>query len=200
QLKYQWLRTGQFFLSSVTYNLAWDPQGNRLLTATEYLKLWAPPSSDILEEEEDDIDRNLVEDKVQPALNDWNCTWQCKGSVCNVLLTSCQDGICRLWAETLLPEDSLLGGQIIEHGSSSSSLSFTGKQKDKIEHALETIHHLKHLRRGRRRSSVLAAHTELVPSQPSQQESHRHISHHANSLCHFHIAASINPNTGNVSS
>ncbi|XP_040198599.1 dmX-like protein 2 isoform X2 [Rana temporaria] len=274
QLKYQWLRTGQFFLSSVTYNLAWDPQGNRLLTATEYLKLWEPPSSDILEEEEDDIDRNLVEDKVQPALNDWNCIWQCKtavpvllmkwspdgeyfatagkddcllkvwyplsgwkssfllgesqdkkvgvnfsfvylahpravvgfswrntsrfmprGSVCNVLLTSCQDGICRLWAETLLPEDSLLGGQIIEHGSSSSSLSFTGKQKNKIEHALETIHHLKHLRRGRRRSSVLAAHTELVPSQPSQLESHRHISHHANSLCHFHIAASINPNT-----
>nr|DBA31766.1 TPA: hypothetical protein GDO54_007546 [Pyxicephalus adspersus] len=120
-----------------------------------------------------------------------------RGSVCNVLLTSCQDGICRLWAETLLPEDSLLGGQIIDHGSmaASSSLSFTGKQKDKIEHALETIHHLKHLRRGRRRSSVLAAHTELIPSQPSQQEAHRHISHHANSLCHFHIAASINPAT-----
>ncbi|KAM9311328.1 dmX-like protein 2 [Gastrophryne carolinensis] len=277
QLKYQWLRTGQFFLNSVTYNLAWDPQGNRLLTATEYLQLWAPPTSDILEEDEDDMDEHVMEDKVQPALNDWNCIWQCKtavpvllmkwspdgeyfatagkddcllkvwypltgwkttflphesrekkgasvdvsfsfvylahpravigfswrktsrfmprGSVCNVLLTSCQDGICRLWAETLLPEDSLLGGQIIEHGSSSSSLSFTGKQKDKIEHALETIHHLKHLRRGRRRSSVLAAHTELLPSQPSHQEAHRHISHHANSLCHFHIAASINPNT-----
>ncbi|XP_068131538.1 dmX-like protein 2 isoform X2 [Hyperolius riggenbachi] len=277
-LKYQWLRTGQFFLNSVTYNLAWDPQGNRLLTATEYLQLWAPPSSDILEEDEDDIDRQVIEeDKVQPALNDWNCIWQCKtavpvllmkwspdgeyfatagkddcllkvwypltgwkssflphesqekkgsstdvsfsfvylahpravigfswrntsrfmprGSVCNVLLTSCQDGICRLWAETLLPEDSLLGGQIIEHDSSSSSLSFSGKQKDKIEHALEKIHHLKQLRRGRRRSSVLAAHTELLPSQPSQQEAHRHISHHANSLCHFHIAASINPNT-----
>ncbi|XP_063782145.1 dmX-like protein 2 isoform X1 [Pseudophryne corroboree] len=277
QLKYQWLRTGQFLLSSVTYNLAWDPQGNRLLTATDYLQLWAPPSSDILEEDEDDIDRHVTEDKVQPALNDWNCIWQCKtavpvllmkwspdgeyfatagkddcllkiwypltgwktsyllheslqkkgnlvdvnfsfvylahpravigfswrntsrfmprGSVCNVLLTSCQDGICRLWAETLLPEDSLLGGQIIDYGSSCSSLSFAGKQKDKIEHALETIHHLKHLRRGRRRSSVLAAHTELLPSQPSQQESHRHISHHANALCHFHIAASINPNT-----
>ncbi|KAM4746857.1 dmX-like protein 2 isoform 2-T2 [Rhinophrynus dorsalis] len=277
QLKYQWLRTGQFFLSSVTYNLAWDPQGNRILTATDCLQLWAPPSSDILEEEEDDIDSQVTEDKVHPVLNDWNCIWQCKtavsvhlmkwspdgeyfatagkddcllkvwypltgwkssflpqesqekkgssadiqfsfvylahprtvigfswrntsrfmprGSVCNVLLTSCQDGICRLWAETLLPEDSLLGGQIIEHTSSISSLSFVGKPKDKIEHALETIHHLKHLRRGRRRSSVLAAHTELLPSQPGQHDVHRHISHHANSLCHFHIAASINPNT-----
>ncbi|XP_040269912.1 dmX-like protein 2 isoform X3 [Bufo bufo] len=277
QLKYQWIRMGQFFLNSVTYNLAWDPQGNRLLTATNYLQLWAPPSSDILEEDEEDLDRDVMEDKVQPALNDWNCIWQCKtavpvllmkwspdgeyfatagkddcllkvwypltgwkssflpheiqekkgspidvnfsfvylahpravigfswrntsrfmprGSVCNVLLTSCQDGICRLWAETLLPEDSLLGGQIVNYDSSSSSLSNAGKRKDKIEHALETIHHLKHLRRGRRRSSVLAAHTELLPSQPSQQEAHRHISHHANSLCHFHIAASINPNT-----
>ncbi|XP_056428268.1 dmX-like protein 2 isoform X1 [Hyla sarda] len=277
QLKYQWIRMGQFFLSSVTYNLSWDPHGNRLLTATDYLQLWAPPSSDILEEDEDDLDSDVIEDKVQPALNDWNCIWQCKtavpvllmkwspdgeyfatagkddcllkvwypltgwkssflphevqekkgssvdvnfsfvylahpravngfswrntsrfmprGSVCNVLLTSCQDGICRLWAETLLPEDSLLGGQIVDYSSSSSSLSSAGKQKDKIEHALETIHHLKHLRRGRRRSSVLAAHMELLPSQPSQQEAHRHISHHANSLCHFHIAASINPNT-----
>ncbi|XP_053318196.1 dmX-like protein 2 [Spea bombifrons] len=276
QLKYQWVRTGQFFLSSVTYNLAWDPQGNRLLTATDCLQLWAPPSSDILEEDEDDIDNHVTQDNVHPSLNDWNCIWQCKtavsvhlmkwspdgeyfatagkddcllkvwypltgwkssflpqeseekkgisvnphfsfvylahpravigfswrntsrfmprGSVCNVLLTSCQDGICRIWSETLLPEDSLLGGQIIEHSSSSSSLTYAGK-KDKIEHALETIHHLKHLRRGRRRSSVLAAHTELLPSQPSQHDTHRHISHHANSLCHFHIAASINPNT-----
>ncbi|KAM4678590.1 dmX-like protein 2 isoform 2-T2 [Discoglossus pictus] len=275
QLKYQWVRTGQFFLSSVTYNLAWDPQGNRLLTATDCLQLWAPPSTDILEEDEDDLENHATDDKVPGALSDWNCIWQCKtavsvhlmkwspdgeyfatagkddcllkvwypltgwkssflpeeipdkksllevqfsfvylahprsvtgfswrntsrymprGSVCNVLLTSCQDGICRLWAETLLPEDSLLGGQIIEHSSFSSS-SFAGKQKDKIEHALETIHHLKHLRRGRRRSSFLAAHTELLPSQPNLHEVHRHISHHANSLCHFHIAASINPNT-----
>ncbi|KAG8440494.1 hypothetical protein GDO86_006302 [Hymenochirus boettgeri] len=278
QLKYQWVRTGQFFLNSVAYNLAWDPQGNRLLTATDYLQLWAPPSSDILEEEDDEIDDSLdLENKGHPALNDWNCIWQCKtavsvhlmkwspdgeyfatagkddcllkvwypltgwkssflpqeyhekkgsstdiqfsfvylahpravigfswrntsrflprGSVCNVLLTSCQDGICRLWAETLLPEDSLLGGQITELNSSSSCPSYMGKQKDKIEHALETIHHLKHLRGGRRRSSVLAAHTEVQPSQPSQPEVHRIISHHANSLCHFHIAASINPNT-----
>lgn len=81
QLKYQWIRMGQFFLSSVTYNLAWDPQGNRLLTATDYLQLWAPPSSDILEEDEDDLDRDFIEYKVQPALNDWNCIWQCRTTV-----------------------------------------------------------------------------------------------------------------------
>ncbi|XP_036399106.1 dmX-like protein 2 isoform X4 [Megalops cyprinoides] len=273
QLNYQWQKTGQFFLNAMAYNLAWDPQGKRILAATERLQLWAPPSADTFVEEEDS---QISDDKLHPVLNDWKCVWQCKtavsvhimewspdgeyfatagkddcllkvwypttgwksavvipdlpdkkappvhfsfvylahpravtgfswrktskympkGSVCNVLLTSCQDGICRLWSETLLPEDSLLGGQISENSTSfSSSLPNLGGQKDKIQHALESIHHLKHLRRGRRRSSALAAHTELLPSQLGSQEVHRHITHHANALCHFHISASINPNT-----
>nr|XP_034493175.1 dmX-like protein 2 isoform X7 [Marmota flaviventris] len=273
QLKYQWLKTGQFFLSSVTYNLAWDPQDNRLLTATDSVQLWAPPGGDILEEEEE------IDNKIPPVLNDWKCVWQCKtsvsvhlmewspdgeyfatagkddcllkvwypmtgwkssiipqdhhevkrkqtstqfsfvylahpravtgfswrktskymprGSVCNVLLTSCHDGVCRLWAETLLPEDCLLGEQICETTTSSiaSTLSHSGRQKDRIQHALETIHHLKNLRKGQRRSSVLVTHTDLTPDQMATHEVQRHISHHANALCHFHIAASINPAT-----
>lgn len=58
--------------------------------------------------------------------------------MCNVLLTSCEDGVCRLWSETLLPEDSLLGGQISENTHSfSSSLPGLAGNKDKIQHALE---------------------------------------------------------------
>lgn len=166
--------------------------------------------------------------RIKPCLCD--CVTRSRGSVCNVLLTSCEDGVCRLWSETLLPEDSLLGGQISENTHSfSSSLPGLGGNKDKIQHALEvlftekiaitrcvspdegcdskplsflsshqSIHHLKHLRRGRRRSSALVAHSELLPSQLGTQDSHthRHIAHHANALCHFHISASINPNTG----
>ncbi|XP_072134293.1 dmX-like protein 2 isoform X2 [Mobula birostris] len=273
-LNYQWQKMGQFFLQSMAYNLAWDPQGNQLLTATDHLQLWTHPSDDILEEES-----SLAEEcKLQPDLNDWKCNWQCKtaipiylmkwspdgeyfatagkddsllkvwylthgwksaflggeilgerststavdfsfvylahpravtgfswrktskymprSSVCNVLLTSCQDGICRLWAETLLPEDNLFGGQMAETpiSTSTTNLSHSGSQKDKIQHALETIHHLKHLS-GRRRSSVLIAHKEVLPSQLGSHEVHRQISHYANALCHFHIAASINPNT-----
>ncbi|XP_047436098.1 dmX-like protein 2 isoform X2 [Mugil cephalus] len=275
KLNYQWQKTGQFFLDAITYNLAWDPQGNRILAATERLQLWAPPPTDALIEEEDG---QMTDDKPHPVLNDWTCVWQCKtaasvhvakwspdgeyfatvgkddcllkvwypttgwrsavvvhdpsdkksatvnfsfvylahprsvtgmswrktskympkGSVCNVLLTSCEDGVCRLWSETLLPEDSLLGGQISENTHSfSSSLPGLAGNKDKIQHALESIHHLKHLRRGRRRSSALVAHSELLPSQLGTQDAHthRHIAHHANALCHFHISASINPNT-----
>ncbi|KAK9393976.1 WD repeat-containing protein [Crotalus adamanteus] len=285
QLKCQWQKTGQFFLTSMTFNLAWDPQGNRLLTATDNLQLWAPPAKDVLEEEDEEGENNLdvgvKDDKNHPVLNDWKCIWQCRtavsvhlmewspdgeyfatagkddcllkvwysmmgwksslrpqegdetkkisasvhfafvylshpravtgvswrhtskfmprGSVCNVLLTSCQDGVCRLWVETLLPEDSLLGEQICETStssiSSSSSFSHSGRHKDNIQHALETIHHLKNLRKGQRRSSVLITHAEDLPNQLGVHEVQRHISHHANALCHFHIAASINPNT-----
>lgn len=46
--------------------------------------------------------------------------------------------MCRLWSETLLPEDSLLGGQISENTHSfSSSLPGLAGNKDKIQHALE---------------------------------------------------------------
>uniref|UniRef100_H2LCH0 Dmx-like 2 n=1 Tax=Oryzias latipes TaxID=8090 RepID=H2LCH0_ORYLA len=272
---HKWQKTGQFFLDAITYNLAWDPQGNRILAATERLQLWAPPSRDALIEEEDG---QVNEDQPHPVLSDWNCVWQCKtaasvhiakwspdgeyfatagkddcllkvwypttgwrsavvvqdpsdkkpspvqfsfvylahprsvtgmswrktskympkGSVCNVLLTSCEDGVCRLWSETLLPEDSLLGGQISDNSQSfTSSLPGLAGNKDKIQHALESIHHLKQLRRGRRRSSALVAHSDLLPSQLGTQDSHthRHIAHHASALCHFHISASINPNT-----
>lgn len=39
QLKTQWLKTGQFFLSSMTFNLAWDPQGTMKLTSSYILNI-----------------------------------------------------------------------------------------------------------------------------------------------------------------
>ncbi|KAI6078109.1 DmX-like protein 2 [Aix galericulata] len=158
QLRCQWLKTGQFFLSSMTYNLAWDPQGNRLLTATDCLQLWAPPSSDILEEDEDDPDNQMKDDKVLPVLNDWKCVWQCKTAVSVHLMAWSPDG---------------------------EYFATAGK----------TIHHLKNMRKGQRRSSVLVTHTDVLPDQQGTHEVQRHISHHANALGHFHIAATINPNT-----
>uniref|UniRef100_A0A671SFW4 DmX-like protein 2 n=1 Tax=Sinocyclocheilus anshuiensis TaxID=1608454 RepID=A0A671SFW4_9TELE len=188
----------------------WSPDGEYFATAGKddcLLKVWYPTTG-----WKSAVVMPDVTDKKIPAINfsfvylahpctvtgfSWRKTskYMPKGSVCNVLLTSCTDGICRLWSETLLPEDSLLGGQISENSTSFSSSLPNIAQKDKIQHALESIHHLKHLRRGRRRSSALVAHTELLPSQLGSHETHRHISHYANALCHFHISASINPNT-----
>uniref|UniRef100_A0A8C5BKC1 Dmx-like 2 n=1 Tax=Gadus morhua TaxID=8049 RepID=A0A8C5BKC1_GADMO len=156
KLNYQWQKTGQFLLDAITYNLAWDPQGNRILAAAERLQLWAPPLADALIEEEDG---QTTDDKVHPVLNDWKCIWQCKTAASVHIAKWSPDG---------------------------EYFATVGK----------SIHHLKHLRRGRRRSSALVAHTEL-PSQMGAPDTHthRHIAHHANALCHFHISASINPNT-----
>lgn len=54
------------------------------------------------------------------------------------------------------------------------------------------------MRKGQRRSSVLVTHTDVPPDQQGTHEVQRHISHQANALGHFHIAASINPNTGEI--
>uniref|UniRef100_A0A8B9CZE3 Dmx like 2 n=1 Tax=Anser brachyrhynchus TaxID=132585 RepID=A0A8B9CZE3_9AVES len=200
-LKCQWLKTGQFFLSSMTYNLAWDPQGNDDCL----LKVWYPMNgwkSSLLPQQNEEKKCSgvvhfsfvyLAHPRAVTGFSWRNISkYMPRGLVCNVLLTSCLDGICRLWAETLLPEDTLLGEQICETSTSSisSTISQSGKQKDKIQHALE-VQYLK----GQRRSSVLVTHTDVLPDQQGTHEVQRHISHHANALGHFHIAASINPNT-----
>lgn len=55
---------------------------------------------------------------------------------------------------------------------------------------------LRHFRRGRRRTGAVVAHTGYAPHQRDAHEVHRNVLPHANALCHFHIAASINPATG----
>lgn len=73
---------------------------------------------------------------VYPYLTWWSCVlcvFPSRGSVCNVLLTCCKDSVCRLWAETLLPSDSLLSGHTLSHvnnnGQSSDSLKSSGSKK-----------------------------------------------------------------------
>ncbi|XP_019410499.1 PREDICTED: dmX-like protein 1 isoform X3 [Crocodylus porosus] len=120
-----------------------------------------------------------------------------RGAVCNVLLTCCKDNVCRLWAETLLPNDSLLYGGEYNHWTEPVNLTNNFKRnassKERMQNALEL--NLKHFRRGRRRSGAVTAHTGYLPHQQDPHDVHRNTPLHANALCHFHIAASINPAT-----
>uniref|UniRef100_A0A4W3JQR7 Dmx like 1 n=1 Tax=Callorhinchus milii TaxID=7868 RepID=A0A4W3JQR7_CALMI len=118
-----------------------------------------------------------------------------RGSNCDVLLTCCKDNVCRIWAETILPGDSLLSGE--GHTQCSESIILTNNltrnvpSRDKVQIAILNI---KQLRRGRRRSGHVA-NSGYLPHQQDAHEVHRNAPVHANSLCHFHIAASINPAT-----
>nr|XP_021533119.1 dmX-like protein 1 isoform X3 [Aotus nancymaae] len=120
-----------------------------------------------------------------------------RASVCNVLLTCCKDNVCRLWVETFLPNDCLLYGGDYNHWTESINLTNNFKRnasgKERVQNALEV--NLRHFRRGRRRSLALVAHTGYLPHQQDPHHVHRNTPLHANALCHFHIAASINPAT-----
>ncbi|XP_053330080.1 dmX-like protein 1 isoform X2 [Spea bombifrons] len=120
-----------------------------------------------------------------------------RGFVCNVLLTCCKDNVCRIWAETVLPNDSLLFGdgfsQKTEPESTNSNFRRNPSSKERVQSALEL--NLRHFRRGRRRSLALVAHTGYPPHQQDAHDVHRNTPFHGNALCHFHIAASINPAT-----
>ncbi|XP_069481661.1 dmX-like protein 1 isoform X2 [Ambystoma mexicanum] len=120
-----------------------------------------------------------------------------RGSVCNVLLTCCKDNVCRLWAETLLPNDSLLYGggygDLPDSDTSNNNFKRNPSSKERVQSALEL--NLKHFRRGRRRSAALVAHTGYLPHQQDPHDVHRNSTLSANALCHFHIAGSINPTT-----
>ncbi|XP_048190248.1 dmX-like protein 1 isoform X2 [Perognathus longimembris pacificus] len=120
-----------------------------------------------------------------------------RASVCNVLLTCCKDNVCRLWVETFLPNDCLLYGGDCNRWSEPINLTNNFKRnassKERVQNALEV--NLRHFRRGRRRSLALVAHTGYLPHQQDPHQVHRNTPLHANALCHFHIAASINPAT-----
>uniref|UniRef100_A0ABI7YZH8 RAVE complex protein Rav1 C-terminal domain-containing protein n=1 Tax=Felis catus TaxID=9685 RepID=A0ABI7YZH8_FELCA len=120
-----------------------------------------------------------------------------RASVCNVLLTCCKDNVCRLWVETFLPNDCLLYGSDCSHWTEPINLTNNFKRnassKERIQNASDV--NLRHFRRGRRRSLALVAHTGYLPHQQDPHRVHRNAPLHANALCHFHIAASINPAT-----
>uniref|UniRef100_A0A8C4IF75 Dmx like 1 n=1 Tax=Dicentrarchus labrax TaxID=13489 RepID=A0A8C4IF75_DICLA len=115
-----------------------------------------------------------------------------RGAVCNVLLTCCKDSVCRLWAETLLPGDSLLSGYHNNHSSGQHSDTLRWKINWLSDMMMMAFEALQGLRKG---SPSL---TGCLPHHQSRHYNHKKSSSnmpHANALCHFHIAASINPAT-----
>ncbi|KAM4616891.1 dmX-like protein 1 [Polymixia lowei] len=129
-----------------------------------------------------------------------------RGSVCNVLLTCCKDSVCRLWAETLLPGDSLLSSHHNNQSSSQHSdplrSSGTGRKNGSNSKTQGRASLQLNLQESWGSSSSRSASQPPATGFLSNHQS-RHYSHksgssnlpHGSALCHFHIAASINPAT-----
>ncbi|XP_043103136.1 dmX-like protein 1 isoform X3 [Puntigrus tetrazona] len=121
-----------------------------------------------------------------------------RGGVCNVLLTCCKDSVCRLWAETLLPSDCLLSGLRHTH-SSNDVMKNNGMKKISSDSRAQSQSPLELKLKPSWREEVRCL-SQLSYSGPLPQQQNKHNTHrtnmlHANALCHFHIAASINPAT-----
>jgi len=68
----------------------------------------------------------------------------CRGAVANMLVTSCKDNICRIWAETVLPDDGLIDAhQLDAVGSQSAQLLSTQQHKKRF---LQRLHHIRSYR------------------------------------------------------
>lgn len=128
-----------------------------------------------------------------------------RGAVCNVLLTCCKDSVCRLWAETLLPGDSLLLGHNNNHANQHSEShrcadpsrknNCNGKMQGRTS---QELHFQESLFSSSYRDVPQPSLTGCLPHHQSRHYKHKRVSSHmphANALCHFHIAASINPAT-----
>ncbi|KAF6356815.1 Dmx like 1 [Rhinolophus ferrumequinum] len=200
--------------ASQIHLMKFSPDGEFFATAGKddcLLKVWynvenwraAVTSPDLSSEKQSqgEIDFSFVYLAHPRAVNgfSWRKTskYMPRASVCNVLLTCCKDNVCRLWVETFLPNDCLLYGGDSNHWTEPINLTNNfernASSKERVQNALDV--NLRHFRRGRRRSLALAAHTGYLPHQQDPHHVHRNTPLHANALCHFHIAASINPAT-----
>ncbi|XP_055346406.1 dmX-like protein 2 [Paramacrobiotus metropolitanus] len=135
-----------------------------------------------------------------------------RGAVANMLLTSCLDNICRLWVETMLPDDGLLNMQHLD------PLVTQNPKYGQHRHKRRLVERLQHMRKSFRRArtqgqhdqqpsstgvpssgtgNTLAVKKEPVPTLPSSYSVHdfHKVGVHGTGVspeCHFHLAASIN--------
>ncbi|XP_022241502.1 dmX-like protein 2 isoform X2 [Limulus polyphemus] len=122
-----------------------------------------------------------------------------RASVANMLVTSCRDNICRLWVQTLLPDDGLINLQQIEALANQAPRLQTQKHRQRI---MQRLKHMKSFNQYKKRqaSQLTEVLQETIPTLPSTYSVHDFHSFglHGSGIApglHFHLAASINAET-----
>ncbi|VDI15898.1 Hypothetical predicted protein [Mytilus galloprovincialis] len=124
-----------------------------------------------------------------------------RGSVANMLVSSCADNVCRLWIETVLPDDGLVDLEQFDPSASFDPKYHTHRHKKRFMQRLKTIRHAIHKRRKHHKfgpETVMSVpHLDSMGSSQSVHDFHK-FAIHQNGVCptlHFHLAGSINPET-----
>lgn len=139
-----------------------------------------------------------------------------KGSVSNMLVTSCLDNICRIWIETVLPDDGLVNMNQFDPQASQNPKFRTHRHKHRFMQRLKHMKTCFHIRRHAKHQGAIGfngigpgfggpgagtgfGHSP-IPSLPSSYSVHDFHSYgyHGTGVTpglHFHLAASINAET-----
>ncbi|XP_065362975.1 dmX-like protein 2 [Calliphora vicina] len=132
-----------------------------------------------------------------------------KGSVSNMIVTSCLDNICRIWIETVLPDDGLINMTQFDPLASQNPKFRTHRHKHRFMQRLKHMKTCFHIRRHAKNGSnvgtstlnmVANSYPGPIPSLPSSCSVHDFHSYgfHGTGISqgvHFHLAASINAET-----
>ncbi|XP_045511959.1 dmX-like protein 2 isoform X5 [Pieris brassicae] len=195
-----WLCVWQCHTATPAHHLAFSPDGVLFATSgmnDRLVKIWYQNKGEHSPPELNYTFIYVAHPRAVTHLS-WRKTskYMPKGSVGNVLVTSCVDNICRVWAETLLPEDEW-GGCVTAHSRSPPRRQrATHRHKHRFMQRLKHMKTCFHIRRTAQSSKQPGA---PIPTLPSTYSAHDfHNSYHATSYTaglHFHLAASINAET-----
>ncbi|KAF5272292.1 hypothetical protein FQR65_LT04949 [Abscondita terminalis] len=122
-----------------------------------------------------------------------------KGSVSNMLVTSCKDNICRLWVETVLPEDGLVNLSQLDPQAHHPKFR-THRHKHRFMQRLKHMKTCFHIRRHAKQHTQGFGNTTPIPTLPSTYSVHDFHSYGYRGTgvtpgLHFHLAASVNAET-----
>ncbi|KAI8434147.1 hypothetical protein MSG28_012272 [Choristoneura fumiferana] len=201
-----WLCVWQCHTATPAHHLAFSPDGVLFATSGEndrLVKIWYQNKVLIQahgEHSTQDLNYTFVYVAHPRAVThlSWRKTskYMPKGSVGNVLVTSCVDNICRVWAETLIPDDEW-GGCVTAHSRSPPRRQrATHRHKHRFMQRLKHMKTCFHIRRNAQSSKQPGAPIPTLPSTYSAHDFHNpyHASSYTGGL-HFHLAASINAET-----
>lgn len=139
-----------------------------------------------------------------------------KGSVSNMLVTSCLDNICRIWVETVLPDDGLVNMNQFDPLASQNPKFRTHRHKHRFMQRLKHMKTCFHIRRHAKHHAATGLNgmgagfggfgtsngfgQPPIPTLPSTYSVHDFHSYgyHGTGVTpglHFHLAASINAET-----
>ena len=120
-----------------------------------------------------------------------------RGAVANMLVTSCLDNICRIWSETLLPEDGVVSMTQLDPNAASDTKFRTHQQKARFVQRFRHMRQSFAARRMVKKSPAGTAVPDPVATLPSTYSVHEFHNYGFQGTgvspgLHFHLAGTIN--------